>query len=106
MIKELDFSDLNRRDFFKTLSCGSLAAMFPWLQSCSEKVAAEVKGEKLRLGIIGTGSRGMYHLNNLLTVPQVEVVALCDDYEPNLLQAAALYPKAVRYGDYCKLLEN
>ena len=106
MTGELDFSNFNRRDFFKTLGGSSLIAMFPWLQSCTKEVSAAVSGEKVRLGLIGTGSRGMYHLNNLLNIPQAEVVALCDDYEPHLKQAAALYPKAKLFDDYCKLLED
>ena len=106
MTGEFEFGNFSRRDFFKTLGSGSLLAMFPWLQSCTKEVSAAVSGEKIRLGLIGTGSRGMYHLNNLLNIPQAEVVALCDDYEPHLQQAAALYPKAKLFDDYCKLLED
>lgn len=103
MTKEFEFS---RRDFFKTLGSGGLVAMFPWLQSCTKEVSEMILGEKIGIGLIGTGSRGMYHLNNLLTMPQAEIVALCDDYEPHLQQAATLYPKAKLYNDYCKLLED
>ena len=106
MAGELDFGNFNRRDFLKTLGSSSVITMFPWLQSCTKEVSAAVSGEKVRLGLIGTGSRGMYHLNNLLNIPQAEVVALCDDYEPHLKQAAALYPKAKLFDDYCKLLED
>ncbi|MDR1380836.1 MAG: Gfo/Idh/MocA family oxidoreductase [Tannerella sp.] len=106
MTRDFDFGSFNRRDFFKTLGSGSLIAMFPWLQSCTEEAVAAVSGEKIRLGLIGTGSRGMYHLNNLLQIPQAEIVALCDDYEPHLQQAAALFPKAKLYDNYCRLLEN
>ena len=106
MTEEFDFGNFNRRDFFKMLGGSGLVAAFPWLQSCTAEVTAAVSGEKIRLGLIGTGSRGMYHLNNLLNIKQVEVVALCDDYEPHLQQAAALYPKAKLFDDYCKLLEE
>jgi predicted dehydrogenase len=106
MTRDFDFGSFNRRDFFKTLGSGSLIAMFPWLQSCTKEAAAAVSGERVRLGVIGTGSRGLYHLNNLLQIPQAEIVALCDDYEPHLQQAAALFPKAKLYDDYRRLLEN
>jgi predicted dehydrogenase len=106
MTRDFDFGSFNRRDFFKTLGSGSLIALFPWLQSCTKEAAAAVSGEKVRLGVIGTGSRGLYHLNNLLQIPQAEIVALCDDYEPHLQQATALFPKAKPYDDYCRLLEN
>ena len=106
MIKDVNTISFNRREFFGVLGGSGLAAMFPWLQSCTKGVSDAVSGEKVRLGIIGTGSRGMYHLNNLLDIPQAEVVALCDNYEPHLQQAAELYPKAKTYDDYSKLLEN
>ncbi|MDR2915554.1 MAG: Gfo/Idh/MocA family oxidoreductase [Tannerella sp.] len=106
MTKEFDFGNFNRRDFFKLLGGSGLAVMFPWLQSCTKEVTEAVSGEKVRIGVIGTGSRGMYHLNNLQNIPQAEIVALCDDYEPHLQQAVVLYPKAKQYDDYCKLLED
>ena len=106
MTEEFDFSNFNRRDFFKLLGGSGLLALFPWLQSCTKEVSDAVSGEKIRIGLIGTGSRGMYHLNNILKMPQVEIVTLCDDYEPHLQQALDLFPKAKRFNDYRKLLED
>ena len=62
--------------------------------------------EKVRIGFIGTGSRGQYHLNNLKTVPYADVVALCDNYPPNLKAASVIYPQAKTYDDYRKVLED
>ena len=106
MTEEFNVVNFNRRDFFKLLGGSGLVALFPWLQSCTKEVSDAVSGEKIRIGLIGTGSRGMYHLNNILDIPQAEVVALCDDYQPHLQQAADLFPKAKRYEDYRKLLED
>ena len=108
MKKEFDFTSVNRRDFFKLLGSSGLIAMFPWLHSCTKEISDAVSNEKIRIGLIGTGSRGMYHLINILNIPipQAEVVALCDDYQPHLQQAADLFPKAKLYDDYCKLLED
>ena len=108
MTQEFDFVNFNRRDFFKLLGGSGLIAMFPWLQSCTKDVSDAVTGEKVRLGVIGTGSRGMYHLTNIrnVPIPQAEVVALCDDYEPHLQQAADLFPKAKRYKNYRQLLDD
>ncbi|MDR1809771.1 MAG: Gfo/Idh/MocA family oxidoreductase [Prevotella sp.] len=103
-------NDMNRREFFKeagTLGAAGLAlSLFPWLQSCSAPAKKEIIGEKARLAIIGTGGRGLFHLNNLLDMPEAEVVALCDIYRPNLNKAAELAPSAKSYDDYRKLLEN
>ena len=81
-------------------------SFFPWLESCSEKAKQQVQGEKVQIGIIGTGSRGLFHIKHLVQMPHVEVVALCDNYRPHLEDAAQYYPKAKLYDDYRKLLEN
>ena len=102
--------DLSRRDFFKDLGKigggSALLAAFPWLQACSEAEESQIVKEKVKIGFIGTGSRGQYHLNNLKNIPYADIVALCDNYEPNLKKAAELYPNAKLYSDYRKLLEN
>lgn len=102
--------NLSRRGFFKDLGVlggsGMLLSAFPWLQSCSPDEKAQISKEKVRLGVIGTGSRGQYHLNNLLTIPYAEVVALCDNYEPHLKEASAIFPAATTYSDYRRLLEQ
>lgn len=89
--------NLSRRDFFKELGMigggGVLLSAFPWLQSCSADDKVQIAKEKVRIGFIGTGSRGQYHLNNLKTIPYADVVALCDNYPPHLKEASALYPE-------------
>jgi predicted dehydrogenase len=102
--------NISRRDFFKSVGAiggsGLLVAAFPWLTGCTSETSELTQSEKLKIGFIGTGSRGQFHLNNLKNIPNAEIVALCDTYRPNLDAASALYPKAKRYEDYCKLLEN
>lgn len=101
---------LSRRDFFKDLGViggsGMMLSAFPWLQSCSSDDKKQIASEKIRIGFIGTGSRGQYHLNNLKAIPYAEVVALCDNYEPHLQQASLLYPSAKTYSDYRALLDD
>jgi predicted dehydrogenase len=67
---------------------------------------SEIKNEKARVAILGTGSRGQYHILNLLRIPHAEIVALCDNYPPNLKAASDLCPKAKTYTDYRKMLES
>lgn len=101
---------MNRKEFLS--DCGKIGfagvtlSLFPWLQSCSEKAKQEVQGEKARIGIIGTGSRGCFHIKHLVQMPNVEVVALCDNYRPHLEDAAQYYPQAKLYDDYRRLLEQ
>ena len=101
---------MNRKEFLTDCSkmgmAGVALSLFPWLESCSEKAKQELKGEKAQIGIIGTGSRGLFHIKHLQSMPQVEVVELCDNYRPHLEDAAQYYPKAKLYDDYRRLLEN
>lgn len=100
----------DRREFLKQLGCvaggAALLAGAPWLSSCTPERIREISGEKARIALIGTGSRGQYHIHNLLLIPHARIVALCDCYEPNLQAAAALCPGAKLCRDYRKLLED
>jgi len=68
--------------------------------------AEEAKGGKAKLALIGTGSRGMYHVNNLMQIPQAEVVAVCDIYPPHLENAAKQYPQAKVYTNYLDAIHD
>jgi predicted dehydrogenase len=102
--------DVSLRQFIKELGYisggAALLATTPWLQSFTPDKAREIKNDKARIALIGTGSRGQYHIHSLLPMKHVELVALCDIYPPNLEEAAKLCPKAKQYTDYRKLLES
>lgn len=99
-----------RRSFIRTLGMmaggAALLSAAPWLASCTDEKQAAVAGRRARIGLIGTGSRGQYHLHNLRFIPHAEVVALCDIYQPHLDEAHALFPEARTYSDYRALLDN
>ena len=96
---------MKRREFVKDIAiAGSIIASFPWLYSCSREARNEINGERARLGIVGTGSRGIFLINMLLTKPNVEIVALCDNFAPHLDNAAARCPRAKTFTDYRDLL--
>ena len=77
--------DLSLRQFIKSL--GSIAggaavlSSVPWLSSCTPEKLQEIKGQKARVALIGTGSRGRYHIHNLFQIPHAEIVALCDNHK-------------------------
>jgi len=102
---------IGRRSFIETLGelgvASAVLASFPWMQSCTGKKEQGITTEKVRLGIIGTGSRGQYHINHLLNfIPEGEIVALCDNYDVNLKAASEMVPDASLYDDYHKLLDD
>lgn len=98
---------ISRREFLKNIGmtgAGVLLAASPWLSAFSE--AVNTSNEKCRLGIIGPGSRGRFLMSFLVQNPKVDIVALCDIYQPSIDEALKLAPKAKVYGDYRELLEN
>jgi predicted dehydrogenase len=63
--------------------------------------------ERIRLGFIGVGNRGSQLLDAFLKHSDMDVVALCDVFEPYLARAnEKLARKAETYGDFRKLLER
>lgn len=72
---------MKRRDFLMTSAAFAAFAASPW------GMAASRRGERLRVGLIGTGMRGQNHLQLLLARNDVEVAALCD-IEQFMLDAA------------------
>ncbi len=109
-MSEKENVDLGLRKFIKELGYiaggSAILSSMPWLQSFTMEKAKEIKNEKARIGLIGTGSRGQYHIHNLLNIPHAEIVALCDNYAPNLKAASELCPSAKTYTDYKKLLDS
>ena len=62
--------------------------------------------EKVKLGIIGTGSRGSLLTRHLLSIPSVEIVAYCDNYPPHLENARQLIGESARgFSDYHEFLK-
>ncbi len=71
--------------------------------------ASSVQGanDKVRIGVIGTGGRARGLMTLLKKLPGNEMVAVCDVYEPSILQAAEIAETpAVKVVDYRKILDD
>lgn len=63
--------------------------------------------KKLRIGVIGAGRIGKLHSNNLVSrVPNAELVAISDVYEPAAKELAEKLNVPNYYSDYHKILED
>ena len=62
--------------------------------------------DRVRVGIIGVGDRGLELLNQIRACGSTEVVALADIYNKRLEKAASFVPAAELYDDYRRLLED
>jgi predicted dehydrogenase len=92
---------MNRRYFL--LSTAAMAA--------ATKIKANPSSDKVRIALAGCGGRGMSHVNAWTSIPNVELVAICDIDDSHI----AKYVKAVEakgkpapatYKDFRKLLED
>ncbi len=98
---------LDRRDFLKQTGAGALS--FALLPSFTGKVAPS---DTLRVAHIGVGGMGNNHMKWFATIPEVDVVALCDVDETHLSESLktleGLRPgvKAEGYGDFRRILER
>ncbi len=94
-----DASMASRRNFLSTVASGlatSLAA------------PASVLGanERVRIGIIGPGSRGQQLMREALACENVDIAAAADVYSRRLEEAKAIAPQAKTFTDYRTLLED
>jgi len=87
----------NRRHFLSAAAAGVGFWTFP------SPLPAVSPNEKLNLGHIGVGNRG---LSNLVELKAENALALCDVDETYLARARQLHPKASVYRDMRKLLEH
>jgi len=98
-------TEKNRRDFLKsvTLTAGITSA------AVSAPAISRAKGanDRIQLGFIGTGRMGLGNISTQKDTKQVDIVAVCDVYEPNLKKALDMTEgKAQAYKDFRKLLER
>ena len=90
----------NRRTFFTAASGLALG---------TRMAAASAQGanNRVRIGVIGTGSRARGLMGHLAKLPAAEVVSICDVYEPRLLQAREIAaPAATTVADYRRILDD
>src|SRR5687768_9592821 len=63
--------------------------------------------DRIRIGVIGTGQRAQSLMKKLKEVPGTEQVAICDVYEPRILEAAAIVGAgAKQHVDYRAVLDT
>jgi predicted dehydrogenase len=94
-------NELTRREFLKQAALSAAVFSFGIL------TARAKEQEKVRIGVIGTGAQGQNLLRQLMSLPNAEVVALCDIYTPHRIGAMEIAgEKAQAYRDYRALLDR
>ncbi len=78
--------DREKRKFIKTgLALGTGLVLNPWQLSATENNAEEQK--TVRIGFVGVGGRGFGLIKSLLRLGGVEITAICDINQTNILRA-------------------
>lgn len=111
-MEQKELFEINRREFLKKISIatGSTIALssMPWLKIFGEDKIGKSAQDKVRLGFIGIGDRGSALLKNVQAfedILNVEIAAICDDYEANYQRAIKFTNgKAKAFYDYRELL--
>ena len=88
-----------RREFLKQALGGTAAFLaYP---------PARVLGanERVRIGLIGAGSRGQELLKQLLQIPNTQLVAVADVYSRRREEAAHMVPQVRTFADYRRILD-
>ncbi|MCW5983434.1 MAG: Gfo/Idh/MocA family oxidoreductase [Bryobacteraceae bacterium] len=89
---------MNRRELLKGTGLVAAAASQPGTSAANDRIG---------VGIIGCGNMGGWDQRDFQSNPDVEIVALCDVYRPNLEAALRMAGgKAETYRDYRRLLED
>jgi predicted dehydrogenase len=85
---------MNRREF---LESGTALAARP----------AAAANDRIGVGVIGCGGMGRMDLTDFQNHPAVDIVAVCDVFQPNLARAVEMTGgKATAFSDYRRVLEN
>jgi predicted dehydrogenase len=100
----------SRREFFKQVAVlaqtGAVTAAMPWWKPVAAELPTLAPSDRVRLGIIGPGSRGQYLMRMLQEIEGVEIAAFCDDYQPHFDWAADRTDgRAQGFKDYRGLLD-
>jgi len=98
----MESKSINRRSFART----SVSSMLV-LAATGKASAHAAASERLRVGFIGVGNRGGQVLSAFLEQADVEVVAICDVYQPHLEKTNGRLEHPVKtYTDFRKLMEH
>jgi predicted dehydrogenase len=94
---------MKRREFM-TRVLGSAGTVSAGFSAASRVLGAN---DRVNVGWIGCGGRGHYDANLLQQVPNVEIIAVCDVYEPHAKAAQQqIGSRCDAYHDFRKLLEQ
>src|ERR1700730_3647926 len=89
-------ADVSRRNIIAAGATAFAAASYSRIMGANERI---------RVAVIGCGSRGNGQIRTFLNIPDLEAVGVCDLYGRKLEAAKKRVPQAEEFSDHRKLLE-
>jgi predicted dehydrogenase len=99
MIPAMSKNTLNRRDLFRS-AAGAMA------MSASSYAQVAGANDRIRVGVIGCGTRGMNVMGVFQRNSSVQIAAVCDIYGARIDEAQQKAPGSQAYNDHRKLLDQ
>ena len=97
-------SDLSRREFLKDSAVGAAGAAVLGGWGSGRVLGAN---DRIRVAVLGSGGRAQDVMGKFNLVPQAEIVAVCDVYEPHRASALKLATRDAKgYLDYREVLDR
>ena len=98
--------EINRRDFMKRAGFSTVTAGLA-ASAASGPAKGVPPSDKVRVGLIGAGRQGGGDMNAFKHEPEVDIVAVCDVYQPHLEKARqAAGEQAKPYKDFRAILDD
>lgn len=96
-------SDITRRDLLKSGVAATVGAAIVGAETTKAAAPAKTmigvpfeRRDRVRLGVVGVGRRGLSMINDFLGVDNLDIVALCDNVKANAEKGKAMIEKAGR----------
>jgi predicted dehydrogenase len=93
----------NRREFIQGVLGTTASVAVSSLVTSRNVLGAN---DRIRIGLIGAGSRGKYDFKQAIKCPNVEPVAVADVYTRHLEEVQAIVPGIKTYQDFRRLLDD
>ena len=96
---------IHRREFVRWSAAGLVAGRMS-VPALHRDDRIRGANDRIAVALIGSGRQGVTDLKSAMRHPDVDAVAVCDVYRPNLAKGAEAAPKAQQYADFRRVLDH
>ena len=100
---------ISRRNLLASAAATAAVAAIPAIASAQDAAPAtppSTAEKKLRIGVVGIGGQGRWHVTQVLPIKNAEIAALCDVDANALVRAARMVEKAATFTDFRDMMKD